>query len=152
AVGVSFGPRSLDLSIEYAYGEFALGFQRYESAHHLRAAASWTIDRWILSAGYQGLIGIFHPAEATGFSGMRHGASIAFSRRIGSNLSAGIGYSVVRDHADSESLRFLEHGPIALARLAIGTNFRLSFDASAALRGYDAAAPDFDVARSDTAF
>jgi hypothetical protein len=148
ALGYVLGPASRQLSAEYDYDFVALGNAPYLSAHRLAAAGRLGVGPVSLGAAYGVRFENYRTATTSPFSGTLHGAQLSATLRVAESAWVEVSYRGARDLAAYPETSYLEHGPAAGLRLAIGT-FRASAEAGAAFRSYDDVDPALGVQRQD---
>ncbi len=151
ALGYVLGPAARQLSAEYDYDFGALGNAPYLSANRLAVSGRLGVGALSLGAAYGVRFENYRTATTSPFSGTLHGAQLSAELRLAESAWVEVSYRGARDLATYPETSYLEHGPAAALRLASG-QFRVSAEASAAFRLYDAVDPALGVRRRDVLF
>lgn len=147
AAGWQHVRRAFSLAGEYDYGTRRLGGAPYLDAHRLLASAvfgSRTSLSTLYSARFERYAGAYRD-----YSGTVHRAEVTLGLPVGRTARLFLGYDGARDLARASDLSYLEHGPRAELRVAVGSRVRLSLRAGAAFRGYDEAGEGVGAVRED---
>ncbi len=148
ALGYVLGPAARQLAAEYDYDFVALGNAPYLSANRLAVSGRLGFGALSLGAGYGVRFENYRTATTSPFSGTLHGAQLSAALRMTESAWVEVSYRGARDLATYPETSYFEHGPAAALRLASGA-FRVSAEASAAFRLYDAVDPALGVQRQD---
>jgi tetratricopeptide (TPR) repeat protein len=148
AAGWQFGRAAKHVGLEYEYDYLTLGAAPYLGAHRLSGDAATAFGRYLLSGAYALRFESYRTNATRPFSGVLHSANLMAGVRIGAG-SVRAGYQAGRDLAQYSETSFFEHGPRALLELPLRDRMRLSAEASAIWRVYDAVDPALGVQRSD---
>ena len=147
AAGWQLGRGGQGLLAEYDYGARRFGGASYLSAHRLLGSAWLRTGSVLLGASYLVRFESYAPAWSA-FSGTLQRAELRASLLATPAVRLGLAYGVGRDAARDSVLSWLEHGPRAELRIAVG-RVLLGADASLAWRPYDAYDPSLSARRAD---
>jgi hypothetical protein len=140
--------RSLTLLGEYDLGARTLGGERYLFAQRLLASAILVRRGAVLSAAYSARFESYAQAYRD-YSGVLHRAELRLSFPVATALRAALAYGAARDLARASDLSYVEHGPRAELRIALGRRARVGLEGGASFREYDAASALAGTVRSD---
>jgi tetratricopeptide (TPR) repeat protein len=140
--------RSVTLAAEADAATRSLGGERYLTAQRLLTSAL-IVRRGIgLSAAYAAQLEDYARAWS-GYSGVVHRGELKASFPLGRAVRLALAYGGAIDDADAPELSFVEHGPRAELRVALGSRARIGMDAGATFRRYDAVDAALGVLRDD---
>ena len=148
AGGWQFGRADWGVILEYDYGAREFGGAPYLSAHRLLGSGWLRSGRVLLGASYLVRFETYASAWSP-FSGVLQRAEVRASLLTSRAVRLGLAYAGGRDAANENVLSFLEHGPRAELRIAVGRAL-LGADAAVTWRGYDAYDASLVAQRADT--
>jgi hypothetical protein len=140
----------LSLLGEYGYGRRTLGGDSFLAAHRLLASAALRHRGVTFSATYLARFEDYAP-EWDAFSGVLHRAEARVSFPVGRRAWLALAYGLGRDLADAEVVSFVEHGPRAELRVALGRRARVGAEVGVSSRRYDAYDAILGATRGDVA-
>jgi len=149
AAGWQLGRAANHVGLEYDYDYLTLGGSPYLGAHRLSASGATAFGQFLLSGGYMLRFESYRTGATRPFSGILQAANFTAGLRIGAGGSIRVGYQLGGDVAQYPETSYFEHGPRARLDLPLGERTRLSADASALWRPYDAVDPALGVKRAD---
>jgi len=149
AAGWQLGRAAKHVGLEYDYDYLTLGGSPYLGAHRLSASGATAFGQFLLSGGYMLRFESYRTGATRPFSGILQAANFTAGLRIGAGGSIRVGYQLGGDVAQYPETSYFEHGPRARLDLPLGERTRLSADASALWRPYDAVDPALGVKRAD---
>lgn len=133
---------------EYDYAARRFGGASYLSAHRLLGSGWLRAGRALLGASYLARFESYAPAWSR-FSGTIQRAEARASVLLTPDVRLGVAYGLGRDAANDAVLSWIEHGPRAELRVALGRAL-LGADLSATWRAYDAYDAALLARRADT--
>lgn len=139
---------ALTLGAELALGARTLGGEPYLLARRLLVSGALALRGATVSAAYAARSEDYAAAYA-GYSGILHRAELRVALPLGDAARVGLAYGLARDATRTADLSYVEHGPRADLRLALGRRARLALEAGLALRRYDARDTALGVLRED---
>jgi Flp pilus assembly protein TadD len=140
--------RSLTLLAEYDLGARTLGDDPFLTAQRLLASAILVRRGSSLSATYSARFEDYARAYRD-YSGVLHRGELRLSFPIARALRGAVSYGAARDLARAADLSYLEHGPRAELRLAVGRSLRLGVEVAASFRRHDEASAAGAPVRAD---
>jgi tetratricopeptide (TPR) repeat protein len=148
AAGWQLGRGERGLLVEYDYGARKFGGASYLSGHRLLGSGWLRSGRALLGGSYLVRFESYAPAWSS-FSGTLQRAELRAALLATPELRVGLAYGGGRDAASAAVLSWLEHGPRAEVRIAVGRAL-LGADASVTWRAYDSYDPLLSARRADT--
>ncbi len=134
---------------EYDYAYSTFGGSPFLQSHRL-LASGWTVLGGV-TLGATGLVRFESYASGwSPFSGTVGGGEARASFGMGPRARLALAYYAAHDSARYSILSFLEYGPRAELRIAVGRGVRFGADAAVTLRSYDDYDPTLLVRRRDT--
>ena len=149
AAGLQIGRATNHVGLEYDYDYLALGGSPYLGAHRLSAEGATALGRFLLNGAYMLRFESYRTDATRPFSGVLQVTNLTAGVRIGEGGSMRAGYQLGHDVARYPETSYFEHGPRARLDLPLGERTRLSVDAAALWRPYDAVDPALGLKRSD---
>lgn len=148
AGGWQLGRGERGIVAEYDYAARQFGGASYLSAHRLLGSGWMRAGRALLGASYLARFDSYAPAWSR-FSGTLQRAEVRASVLATPDVRLGLAYGVGRDAVSDAVLSWIEQGPRAELRIAIGRAL-LGADASVTWRAYDAYDASLSARRADT--
>ncbi len=148
AAGWQLGRGERGLLVEYDYGARSFGGSSYLAVHRLLGSGWLRSGRALLGGSYLVRFERYAPAWSS-FSGTLQRAEVRASLLATPEIRLGLAYGAGRDAASDPVLSWLEHGPRAELRIAVGRAL-LGADASVTWRPYDSYDPALSARRADT--
>jgi tetratricopeptide (TPR) repeat protein len=151
AAGWQARVRSLTLLAEYDLGARTLGGEPFLTAQRLLGSAILVRRGVALSATYSARLEDYAQAYRD-YSGVLHRAELRLAFPIARALRGALSYGAARDLARAVDLSYVEHGPRAELRVALGRSARLGVEGGASFRRYDAGSAAGAPARADEVY